>query len=172
MRTGRTVKPILGTLLAIAVPAAIALGWVYQVDPSICTGCGLCIPHCPTGALYMEGPDAVIDPELCNTCGLCLPYCPWDAIFKCWYEGIEEGIPPSVQVTVGPSPTPGPIHISGGMPGASVTVTDFFGRCVLRDQVAVDGCALLDLQDLPAGLYVVSQGERIAGTVLLLRRSE
>jgi NAD-dependent dihydropyrimidine dehydrogenase PreA subunit len=172
MLNGSTRGLIAGIILAAAVPEVPALGWIYQVDPSICNGCGVCIPHCPTGALRMEGPDAVIDPELCNTCGLCLPYCALHAIFKCWWEDIEEGIPPSVQGTVGPNPTPGPVLLAGGVPGAWVTAADLSGRVVRTCRADTEGCAALDLQGLPAGLYVVSCGEQTVGSVLLLGRSE
>jgi NAD-dependent dihydropyrimidine dehydrogenase PreA subunit len=171
MRTRHPLKLTLGILIAIAVPAVVAMGWIYQVDPSICNGCAVCISHCPAGALYMEGPDAVIDPERCNACGECLPFCIRGAIFRCWWEGIGEGIPQSGQVTVGPSPTPGTVLMTGGTPDAGVTAADMSGRVIRSCRADVEGCAVLDLQGLPGGLYVIFQGEEIAGTVLLLGRA-
>jgi len=168
MRAVMKVRPLTGILLAIAVPAVIAMGWIYQVDPSICNGCAVCISHCPTGALYMEGPDAVIDPDRCNACGECLPFCIRGAIFRCWYEGIEEGTVPSGQEAVGPSPTPGPVLMTGGTPESGVTAADMSGRAVRSCRADAEGCAVLDLRGLPTGLYVIFQGEDIAGTVLLL----
>jgi ferredoxin len=168
MRAAIKVRRSTAILLAIAAAAAIAMGWIYQVDPSICNGCALCISHCPTGALYMEGPNAVIDPELCDACGECLPFCIRGAIYRCWYEGIGEGTVPPGQATVGPNPTTGPVLLTGGTPEAGVTAADMSGRTVRSCRADAEGCAVLDLRGLPAGLYMIFQGEAIAGTVLLL----
>lgn len=159
----------LAALLALAsVSAAIALGWIYQVDPAICNGCGICIPHCPAGALYMEGPNAVIDPDRCDGCGDCLPYCIRGAIYACWYEGIGEGVPSAGRMSVDPSPTEGPVLLTGGVPGVRVTVTDLTGREIREAWVDGRGCASFDLLGLPAGPYAVSHGDAPAGFVLLL----
>ncbi len=69
-----------------------------QVDPELCTGCGLCSQVCPVEvaddfnaglanrkAIYLPLPHAVpnpyvIDPAACNHCGQCLEVCPTGAI--------------------------------------------------------------------------------------------
>jgi len=50
-------------------------------EAALCSGCGVCITRCPTGAVTME-PDAegfltaVLDTELCTDCGRCRDVCP------------------------------------------------------------------------------------------------
>lgn len=66
------------------------------VDASSCTGCGVCLPSCPYGALLLddEGP-ARVQPVLCDGCGACLQACPEGAILC--YETLPAG--PSVPET-------------------------------------------------------------------------
>ncbi|MBD3264918.1 MAG: 4Fe-4S dicluster domain-containing protein [Candidatus Omnitrophica bacterium] len=45
-----------------------------------CTGCGLCIKACPTGAIRIEKNKAVIDLDKCTLCRACLSTCKFDAI--------------------------------------------------------------------------------------------
>lgn len=53
-----------------------------------CTGCGRCLPACPTSALTLETEQphgqgrkqAVVDPTLCWSCAACLPSCPRDSL--------------------------------------------------------------------------------------------
>jgi len=49
------------------------------VDPSGCTGCGICQELCPQGAVRVSHV-AAIDPERCTGCGICVQYCPQGAI--------------------------------------------------------------------------------------------
>jgi formate hydrogenlyase subunit 6/NADH:ubiquinone oxidoreductase subunit I len=52
-----------------------------EIDAAQCSGCGLCVPCCPTGALAMHGALAVIArPDLCSYCAACEDICPTDAI--------------------------------------------------------------------------------------------
>ncbi len=52
-----------------------------EVDPPYCSGCGLCVERCPTGALAMQGTLAVIArPDLCSYCATCEEICPAEAI--------------------------------------------------------------------------------------------
>ncbi len=51
-----------------------------DIDPDICTGCGVCVESCPDQAIS-PGPDCpVVDPQLCLRCGHCLKVCPDNAI--------------------------------------------------------------------------------------------
>ncbi|MDR3641955.1 MAG: ATP-binding protein [Humidesulfovibrio sp.] len=51
-----------------------------RIDPSVCTGCGLCAGLCRFGAV-MPGPRAFgIDPLRCEGCGVCERFCPAGAI--------------------------------------------------------------------------------------------
>jgi NAD-dependent dihydropyrimidine dehydrogenase PreA subunit len=50
------------------------------VDTERCSGCGVCVDVCPTGALYLVDGKATVDKNLCNTCQECLAACPNEAI--------------------------------------------------------------------------------------------
>lgn len=47
-----------------------------------CIGCARCYKVCPSGAITMEGPLAVIDQLLCTHCNKCLEVCPTHAILR------------------------------------------------------------------------------------------
>ncbi len=50
-------------------------------DEELCTSCGNCVPHCPTGALHFEGDDRhmVFEDAKCVECLSCIPNCPYGA---------------------------------------------------------------------------------------------
>ncbi len=57
------------------------------IDPSLCTGCGLCEDLCRFEAIYTNGPGDLswaalphIDPLACEGCGVCAWFCPAAAI--------------------------------------------------------------------------------------------
>ncbi len=55
------------------------------VDGNVCTGCGMCVPHCPFAAITMERQETLldrsrIDPLRCSGCGNCVVTCPVRAI--------------------------------------------------------------------------------------------
>ncbi|MCK4669208.1 4Fe-4S binding protein, partial [Candidatus Bathyarchaeota archaeon] len=51
------------------------------IDESLCTGCNVCVPICPFGAISKnEIGVAQIDEELCKGCGICAAHCPENAI--------------------------------------------------------------------------------------------
>ncbi|KPK22285.1 MAG: hypothetical protein AMK69_20160, partial [Nitrospira bacterium SG8_3] len=55
-------------------------GAVAYVDPSFCSGCGVCVDICPYSApSFEEGQvypgKAEINPVLCKGCGLCVASC-------------------------------------------------------------------------------------------------
>lgn len=64
-----------------------------QIDPKKCTGCGQCVPVCPTDALRVHD-QVSADKRLlalsygdCIFCGLCEPACPYGAVtFEGKYE--------------------------------------------------------------------------------------
>lgn len=59
----------------------MTLGPLPTVDTSKCTGCGDCVPLCPTGCLQMRGVLPWLPrPEDCISCGVCVLICPDAAI--------------------------------------------------------------------------------------------
>ena len=57
------------------------------VDVTRCTGCGLCVEACSTGAMRIENNVAVLADYLCERHGDCVRVCPQRAIR--WAEGEE-----------------------------------------------------------------------------------
>jgi NAD-dependent dihydropyrimidine dehydrogenase PreA subunit len=55
---------------------------LLTIDRTLCTGCGICLDTCPTGAISLDEDEcaSTIDPALCNECLECLDVCPNDAI--------------------------------------------------------------------------------------------
>ena len=52
---------------------------VAVVDSAQCTGCGICVDVCPTGAIEVNE-QAVVNAESCNGCAACVSECPNEAI--------------------------------------------------------------------------------------------
>ena len=151
------VRLIVLILLLMVAASAIAMLWIYQVDPAICNGCARCIPYCTTGALTMVGYNAVIDPALCNGCGDCVPPCIRGAIYKYWYEGISEDETEG-QLSIGPNPTLGSVFVTGAAAGDPVEVFDLSGRLVASAVVSTDGEAVVELSSLASGNYLIRVG--------------
>ncbi len=55
---------------------------VAEVDAARCSGCGLCLPTCPYGALQIEPAHGSLQIEavLCKGCGTCVAACPSGAL--------------------------------------------------------------------------------------------
>jgi len=53
---------------------------VVYVDKTRCTGCGLCVDVCPTGAISVVNSVARVEQNLCRECESCLSACPAGAI--------------------------------------------------------------------------------------------
>lgn len=54
---------------------------VIRIDESKCTGCGLCIPDCPEGALQIiDGKARLISDLFCDGLGACVGTCPEGAL--------------------------------------------------------------------------------------------
>lgn len=54
---------------------------IIIIDEEKCTGCGLCIPNCPEGALQIiDGKARLISDLFCDGLGACIGHCPEGAI--------------------------------------------------------------------------------------------
>jgi ferredoxin len=54
---------------------------IITIDTEKCTGCGLCIPNCPEGALQIiDGKARLVSDLFCDGLGACLGHCPEGAI--------------------------------------------------------------------------------------------
>lgn len=56
---------------------------IIDIKEDLCQGCGICIKHCPVGAISGEKKQLhKIDLDRCSKCGACLTNCPFDAIYR------------------------------------------------------------------------------------------
>ncbi len=55
---------------------------VAEVAAESCAGCGLCVPHCPYGAIQIDGERKVarVEEVQCKGCGTCVAACPSGAL--------------------------------------------------------------------------------------------
>jgi NAD-dependent dihydropyrimidine dehydrogenase PreA subunit len=54
---------------------------IINIDQEKCTGCGICVPDCPEGALQViDGKARLVGDLLCDGLGACLKSCPENAI--------------------------------------------------------------------------------------------
>ena len=54
---------------------------IIVIDDEKCTGCGLCIPNCPEGALQIiDGKARLVSDLFCDGLGACIGHCPEGAI--------------------------------------------------------------------------------------------
>jgi len=54
---------------------------IITIDETACTGCGLCIPNCPEGAIQIiDGKARLVSDLMCDGLGACLGHCPEGAI--------------------------------------------------------------------------------------------
>jgi len=58
-----------------------AIREIIKIDEEKCTGCGLCIPNCPEGALQIiDGKARLVSDLFCDGLGACIGHCPEGAI--------------------------------------------------------------------------------------------
>ncbi len=57
--------------------------FLYEINPEVCNGCGICRKNCPVEAISGERRKPhLIDQEKCTKCGVCFDKCPFAAIVK------------------------------------------------------------------------------------------
>lgn len=55
----------------------------FSIDSDNCTGCGVCMKNCPSGAITGEKKQVhVLDVNKCTKCGICYDSCRFDAVKK------------------------------------------------------------------------------------------
>jgi ferredoxin len=60
---------------------SMSMRQIIEIDNEKCTGCGLCIPNCPEGALQViDGRVRLVSDLFCDGLGACIGYCPEAAI--------------------------------------------------------------------------------------------
>lgn len=69
-----------------------ATNFYAEVDPDICTACGICEDRCNVGAIHVDDEIAVVDKTRCIGCGVCVPTCTSEAISL--IKKKEEILPP------------------------------------------------------------------------------
>jgi Fe-S-cluster-containing hydrogenase component 2 len=52
----------------------------YQINESICVGCGACAGSCPISAIEQKEDKCTINSDKCKGCGVCESTCPVNAI--------------------------------------------------------------------------------------------
>lgn len=55
-------------------------GQKAEIDPEICTNCGICVPYCRFDAISFSEKGVIISETLCDGCHLCKRVCPHQAI--------------------------------------------------------------------------------------------
>lgn len=79
----------------------IACGYCHNPETqNLCNGCGICVKHCPEGALSQNGDEVLWNPEKCVDCNTCIGVCPRNASPKIrWMDApavmkeVEKNIP-------------------------------------------------------------------------------
>ena len=82
---------------------------MIYVDEERCTGCGLCVESCPTGAIRLVDGVAQVEHSLCRECEVCLSTCPNGAILAI-REPSEPGKPVPARVPVPQPARPGGVR--------------------------------------------------------------
>ena len=60
-------------------PMLASSGFVSDVDPALCTGCGSCVALCQFHALTLIDGISTVNSEACMGCGVCVSHCGYGA---------------------------------------------------------------------------------------------
>ena len=72
----------------------------YQIDESLCVGCGLCVNVCPVRAITLTD-TAKIDIDRCTGCGACANVCKPGAIIEVADKPVQETTSVPAAITSG-----------------------------------------------------------------------
>ncbi|MCG8564134.1 MAG: DUF362 domain-containing protein [Desulfobacterales bacterium] len=97
-----------GTLKNLGMGCASRRGKLDQhsnVSPKIkrktCIGCGECVAHCPSGALFLEDRKAYIHQKICIGCAECIVRCPTASININWNQTVPVFLEKMMEYTEG-----------------------------------------------------------------------
>lgn len=95
--TGHMVTGLGGTLKNLGMGLSSRKGKLRQhatmkphVSQKYCTGCEICVDHCPSNAIVMLNGKAEINSGKCIGCGECITVCRFDAIRHDWNRDSSE----------------------------------------------------------------------------------
>jgi ferredoxin len=86
-------------MVRYGIPAITSSGYVAEVDPEVCEGCGKCQTACPFGAVHVDA-KAEIHRDACLGCGVCAGHCPVGAVSL--VRAPDKGIPLDVRLMTNP----------------------------------------------------------------------
>lgn len=130
------------------------------IDQEKCSGCGICIPYCPGGAITLVNKKARIDRDACLECGNCgrklVVRCPRDAFYE--EPGLYEG-PRAVRKFFSDPMTTHAVTRIPGRGTEEVKTNDVTGR-VRRGEVGIAlevgrpclGASMVDIQKVTMAL--------------------
>jgi len=99
---------------------------VVYVDEAHCTGCGLCVDVCPTGAISVVNGVAQVEQSLCQECDACLSACPNGALLALQEPAVAEK-PAPVRA---PAPSPIPVRSVAPAPRPNTGVWPWLGAAL------------------------------------------
>jgi NAD-dependent dihydropyrimidine dehydrogenase PreA subunit len=124
---------------------------IIAIDPEKCTGCGLCIPNCPEGAIQIiDNKARLISDLFCDGLGACLGHCPEGAIIVEQREAADYSEREVMKNIVKQGPNV--ISKSCGCPGAQ-------SRTIVRENTndsAQMSIQLSQLRQWPVQLHLIS----------------
>ncbi len=124
-----------------------------RFDAARCTGCGICVRHCPTGAIELEEAKARFDLDRCVSCAECIAFCEHGAVRVSWSalsEDVARGAVDAAQAVLSTFEPGKSVFLNLGYDvteecdcaaGSEYPVITDFGLLSSLDPVAVDAAA-------------------------------
>jgi len=99
---------------------------MLYVDVDRCSGCGVCVDVCPSGAMSVQDGKASINQALCTHCEACFHACPEQAILSVSERGLVPQHERAGAVATSPAPRSGSLAARAA-PALAATLL-FVGR--------------------------------------------